>query len=178
MILKKNLIIREFSNRKRENIPYIIDAISPDFISPDFSSTLCFSKKDLEKYGIIPSLDLAGKKLNVMLESREMQRGIGMTITDLTSDDLRIYTLEKRETQKRVGLGHDPEQGGPCFRLHEKAVYSVHLTNKSMSASRGVEIPSPSYNFQLQLTLQEYEELRSLPNNAVMRVKKLEILDK
>jgi hypothetical protein len=165
MILEKQLLIDEFSHRRFSNVPYLIKAISSDF-----DSKILINEPDLKKYGITPSLDLTGKKLNILLESRQMQKGEGQTITDLTLEDLYIACIEKKETIERHGLGFDRESGGPCFNKFGKAVYSAHLKNTGLYNS-GYQ--SPSYDLHLELDSQEYNEMIALPNNLVMRMNKM-----
>lgn len=165
MILEKSLIITEFIQRAQSEFEYVLGAES--------SAEIIFDKGFLEQYGSAPSLDLMEKKLIIGLESRNIKPGEEKTFADLTPNYLIISSLEKKETLERKGIRENTDSKVLCFNLYNELIYRVHLENNL----RGYKAKSPLYNLKFELSQQEYEGFIALPNNAVMRVKNIQILD-
>jgi len=104
MQLERDLNIVEISSTVYSNKPYQITSFLGGNRSvdsdPSYKSVFCLGKKHLEKFGIIPDLNLKGRVLSMRLTSREFRLGEVFS-DDYLKDikgDLVTTLMEKRRT--------------------------------------------------------------------------------
>lgn len=155
MKLEKKLRIDDFIKPKTKEGSYQLKL--------EGFSELTFDKKTLKKYGIKPSINLKGKILSIILNSRKVKKG-RETLVDITKNDVLIKNVDKIDRQSR---------GGIPFRnlsyVHDELIYPAYF--ETFYEGGGVShLPIPFYKLNLELDEKEHNQLRNLPASTVMKV--------
>ena len=159
MELEKKIYITEHKARGSDRKLYRISTYSEFSFRSGVQADISLFSEDLERFGIDPSEDLAGKVLQLSLEAVEVpEEGT----YPHSPDDVYIIDLQKIESSI-------PPPGASYLKGAEEGYisYTVTLVTNHPLMSVWVE---PSYIFKLHISKEEHDKLLSIVP-GMMRVK-------
>jgi hypothetical protein len=167
MQILHELRIREVSATIVTNAPFRIECEGNPF-SDENRSSLVLNRIICERYSIPMSVDIAGRILICLFESRELpleKEGHFKDAVDqrsLGDDDLGIKSLERKEVISPM-LGLIP----PANSIE---IYRILRLSSFGGDDMCQMMPCPFYRFTLELTEDEYETCKALAPSSKFEV--------
>ncbi len=171
----------EFSIRRFESVistpgPYLLKAnqiLGGIYQAEGLEAVL--DDASLKRWGMEPSVSLPGKVLAVTFDTYKITLpAVKVDGRILSSDDLVVEHIHKIKARviPYVGPIEDDNVEKP-FPVDDTVKYSTRLLTQGV---KPVHVRAPHYDFRINLTRGEYEQMMSIPlYETVMRIKTLKL---
>lgn len=137
-----------------------------------FPGELVMDRETCTRYGIVPSLELVGRRIQCTLRPRPLKRtshGLKRSECtfpdkqDVSADDMLLGDIRRDEVWSQcyyIGSPHDV--------LHLKVTYSLHAY--SNDGGDGTPLNCPRYKLAIELTEEEFKECTKFSPGTVLGV--------
>lgn len=164
MQIVKEFTICEVRATQASNAPFQIILLG-NMIKREEKSSLVLDRDMCVRYNIPMSLDLVGRTLICLFESRELPlKNDRVDMGLIGNDELQIQSLKRNEVESAIFYTVPPSKYNDVSQILELS---------SFGGGDGVHLhimPCPFYHFIVNLTNGDYRMCKNLPANSVFKV--------